>query len=1177
MAPASRADRAFGAEDKSGGFGDNALAGLGRGSPVWVRLQDDEGEDEWASATIRAAPAEGAPSCDVKLAGGSDHAAKREDVVPANPPLLEGIDDLTNLSYLNEPSILHDLRYRYGNDDIYTRAGPVLIAVNPFKTLPLYTPQVMERYRHGASEEPHPYLVVDKAYKNMRANEANQCVIISGESGAGKTETTKISMQYLATLAGGTGVEDQILQTNPVLESFGNAKTLRNHNSSRFGKLIDIHFDRNGRIQGADIETYLLEKSRVVAHIEGERSYHVFYQLCAGAEDADVDRLHLRSAADFNYLNQGNFLKIPGVNDAKDYREMKAAMTTIGISAAHQSEVDTVLAAILWLGNITFSKGDEGTAKVNHDEALANSAELLGVSVDDLADKLMVRNIQAGMESIRQPLKYDQALDSRDALAKALYASLFDWILARINESLSVGKRRSGTTVISILDIYGFESFKRNSFEQLCINFANERLQQQFNQHLFALEQEEYMKEEIDWTQVTFEDNQEAVNLIESRPNGILAQLDDECKQGSGTDGGFMVKLQNACAANQRFKKDPRDPSVFFIKHYAGAVNYDATGFLEKNKDVLHGDLLDLMRSSTCKLLSDFAAIVAMAAAATAPSRGAPNKRGSVSQTQSVGSRFKGQLSLLMTKLNSASPHYIRCIKPNAKLVPDDLSTQIVLHQLRCCGVLEVVRISRQGYPTRYEHGVFADRYSFLIPPALLAPGADTKALCRAVLAHFNIDESLFQFGKTKLFMRAGQIGQMEDLRARRAAASIVLQTEFRRYRARAAYLRTRVVAVLCAARWKGIAARRAYAELKRQWYAATAVQAATRGLLARKAYSADRAAVVVAQLAVRRWVLRRKWAAQAAKRAAWEEAERKRLAEMAAEEERDRMGAAANAAVQARAAAVAKREVDLAAREAEIAAAAASIPQGGGGGGGTGVSQEALDTAVATAVAALAEENELLKQQLADERNLHEHYQERLAQAEASWGAEMGRVHKQIAEACLTLGGGEAGLDEGDFGPDADLPPLQAGARPSPSPSVGSASLSGPSTPSRGDAQQVGAPEYNLALAQVQSLQDNFERHTTLFDDDNEFLKEVKSGSTATVVPIDPDLELRNLKERFQVWKKDFKLRLAETKTLIKKLDNGAGKGMAGGAPPAGAAAPAAAAPAKRKSALSSFFGRKK
>ncbi|CAN1239220.1 VIII-2 [Linum grandiflorum] len=636
-------------------------------------------------------------------------------LLPANPDILDGVDDLMQLSFLNEPSVLHNLKYRYTEDMIYSKAGPVLIAVNPFKDVPLYGKKAVDAYKQKDMAWPHVYALADAAYDQMMRDEKNQSIIISGESGAGKTETAKYAMQYLAALGGGSGgMELEMLQTNCVLEAFGNAKTSRNKNSSRFGKLIEIHFTKLGKICGAKIQTFFCEQSRVVQVGDGERSYHVFYQLCSGAPSLLREKLSLKAAAEYKYLNQSECFEIDGVDDAVKFHKLQDAFESLKIPKEDQERVFEILAAILWLGNITFQTVDnENHVEVLPDEALANASKLMKCTALGLMVALSTHKIRAGNDNISKKKTLQQAIDARDALAKFLYGNLFDWLMEQINKLLD-GSQNTWRS-INILDIYGFESFKKNSFEQFCINYANERLQQHFNRHLLKLEQEEYEEDGIDWTKVDFEDNQDCLDLFEK-------------------------------------------------------VVYDTNGFMEKNRDPLHSDFIQLLSSSSCKILQTFGSLVSHIGRQE-------------SSTQSVGTKFKGQLFKLMHQLENTSPHFIRCIKPNRKQLPGAYEEDLVLQQLLCCGVMEVMRIARAGYPSRMTHPEFSGRYGLLLPEP--SESLDPLSISVAILKQFNVQPEMYQVGYTKVHLRTAQIARLEDQRTKTLQGIITLQNCFRGSKAR--------------------------------------------------------------------------------------------------------------------------------------------------------------------------------------------------------------------------------------------------------------------------------------------------------------------------------------------------------------------------------------------------------
>lgn len=524
-----------------------------------------------------------------------------------------GVDDMTKLSYLHEPGVLHNLAMRYELNEIYTYTGNILIAVNPFQRLPhLYDTHMMEQYKGAAFGElsPHVFAVADVAYRAMMNEGKSNSILVSGESGAGKTETTKMLMRYLAYLGGRSGVEgrtveQQVLESNPVLEAFGNAKTVRNNNSSRFGKFVEIQFDKSGRISGAAVRTYLLERSRVCQISDPERNYHCFYLLCAAPQE-ERERYKLGDPRSFHFLNQSSCYELNGIDDAEEYLATRRAMDVVGISEEEQEAIFRVVAAVLHLGNVEFAKGPEIDSSVIKDEKsrlhLNTTAELLRCDVKSLEDAMIKRVMVTPEEIITRPLDPVAALGSRDALAKTIYSRLFDWLVDKINSS--IGQDPNSKQLIGVLDIYGFESFKFNSFEQFCINFTNEKLQQHFNQHVFKMEQEEYTKEEINWSYIEFVDNQDVLDLIEKKPGGIIALLDEACMFPKSTHETFAQKLYQTFKNNKRFIKPKLSRTSFTISHYAGEVNYLADQFLDKNKDYVVAEHQGLLTESTCPFVA---------------------------------------------------------------------------------------------------------------------------------------------------------------------------------------------------------------------------------------------------------------------------------------------------------------------------------------------------------------------------------------------------------------------------------------------------------------------------------------------------------------------------------------------------------------------------------------------
>ncbi|GAV85356.1 LOW QUALITY PROTEIN: Myosin_head domain-containing protein [Cephalotus follicularis] len=999
---------------------------------VWCRLL----RGQWESGTIQTTSGEEAT---VSLSNGNVVKVPTGDLFPANPHILEGVDDLIQLSYLNEPSVLHNLQYRYSRDLIYSKAGPILIAVNPFKDVKIYGNDFVIAYRQKVTDSPHVYAIADTAYNEMMRDGVNQSVIISGESGAGKTETAKFAMQYLTALGGGSGrIEYEVLQTNCILESFGNAKTSRNDNSSRFGKLIEIHFSTLGKICGAKIQTFLLEKSRVVQLADGERSYHIFYQLCAGAPSNLKERLHLKLAQQYNYLNQSECLAIDGVDDAQKFHKLLEALNIVQICKEDQEHAFAMLAAVLWLGNISFKVIDnENHVLVLADEALSNAARLMNCSAPELMLALSTHKIQAGKDCITKKLTLRQATDRRDALAKFIYASLFDWLVEQINESLAVGKLCTGRS-ISIIDIYGFESFKKNSFEQFCINYANERLQQHFNRHLLKLEQEEYELDGIDWTKVDFEDNQECLNLFETKPLGLLSLLDEESNFPRATDLTFANKLKQHLNANPCFKGERG--RAFSIRHYAGEVLYDTNGFLEKNRDPLHSDFIELLSSCSCPLPNLFASKMLNQSQRPGSS---PCQFGTVdTPKQSVGTKFKGQLFKLMNQLENTTPHFIRCIKPNSKQLPGMYEEALVLQQLRCCGVLEVVRISRSGYPTRMTHQEFAGRYGFLlldnsVPQDPLSISVAIQITLSNLKKYFHIAVVRSEIARRKYGIMANE--QM--------AAIICLQSG-----------KTYVVHVYMAL----------FVVLN---FLNIFFPAVIRGFLVRRQFK-----------------------------------DMHNLKDLIPE------------------IATFKRKTDKKISDKQ------DIPQQQFQGPHLVVAE--LQRRVFKAEATLGkkeEENAALREELKQFEVRWLEYEGKMKSMEEMWQKQMASLQMSLSAARKSLANDNNAGQPGRL--DTSASPRYYDSEETMS--MGSRTPGG-STPFKFSNAGVGR-ETNGSLNAVSNLIKEFEQRRQSFDDDSKDLVEVKIGQSAP--SMNPDEELRKLKLRFQTWKKEYKVRLRETKARIHKL----------------------------------------
>ncbi|XP_061348341.1 myosin-2-like [Gastrolobium bilobum] len=1040
---------------------------------VWCR----QPRGKWGLGKIQSTSGEEAS---VSLSNGNVMKVARSELLPANPDILEGVDDLIQLSYLNEPSVLHNLHFRYSQDTIYSKAGPVLIALNPFKDVQIYGNDYLSAYKQKSIDSPHVYAMADAAYNEMIRDEVNQSIIISGESGSGKTETAKIAMQYLAALGGGScGIENEVLQTNFILEAFGNAKTSRNDNSSRFGKLIEIHFSTIGKICGAKIQTFLLEKSRVVQLASGERSYHIFYQLCAGASPDLKERLNLRVASEYKYLNQSDCMTIDGVEDAKKFHRLMKALDVVQMSKEDQELVFKMLAAILWLGNISFQVTDnENHIEVMNDEAVTRAVLLMGCSSQELMAALSTHKIQAGKDTIAKTLTLQQAIDTRDALAKFIYASLFDWLVEQVNKSLEVGKRRTGRS-ISIVDIYGFESFQKNSFEQLCINYANERLQQHFNRHLFKLEQEEYELDGVDWTKVDFEDNQECLDLFEKKPLGLLSLLDEESHFPRATDLTFANKIRQHLYASPCFKGDRG--KAFSVHHYAGEVLYDTNGFLEKNRDALPSDSIQLLSSCSCELLQLFSKMINQSQKQSNSLHIGTHD----SQKQSVGTKFKGQLFKLMHQLESTTPHFIRCIKPNTKQLPGIFDEDLVLQQLMCCGVLEVVRISRAGYPTRMTHQEFAGRYGFLLDEANATQ--DPLSISVAVLQQFNIPPEMYQVGYTKLYLRTGQIGALEDRRKLILKGILGVQKSFRGHQARSYYHELKNGATTLQSFVRGEIARRKYGIMMK-----SSITISTEKIEVLQA-------VIILQSVIRGWLVRKRASGLSKLKKYPENAKTKRKSREKMSEVKD----------------VSKERVQnlpsaLAELQRRVVKAESTIEQ-------------------------KEEENAELREQLKQFERRWIEYETKMKSMEDMWQKQMASLQMSLAAARKSLaenGNGQPVRNDvmSPFGYDSE-DATSMGSRTPRTP--------GASTPLKYSTSlsEAGAGrDANGTLSTVNNLMKEFEQRRQTFDGDARALLEVKTGQSVNTNSVE---ELRKLKHRFQGWKKEYKVRLRETKARLQKLGN--------------------------------------
>uniref|UniRef100_A0A6I8P478 Myosin heavy chain 3 n=1 Tax=Ornithorhynchus anatinus TaxID=9258 RepID=A0A6I8P478_ORNAN len=697
---------------------------------------------------------------------------KPEDVYAMNPPKFDKIEDMAMLTHLHEPAVLYNLKERYSSWMIYTYSGLFCVTVNPYKWLPVYNPEVVNGYRGKKRQEapPHIFSISDNAYQFMLTGDLCQHDITprSGESGAGKTVNTKRVIQYFATIAA-TGdiqgtLEDQIISANPLLEAFGNAKTVRNDNSSRFGKFIRIHFGTTGKLASADIETYLLEKSRVTFQLKAERSYHIFYQILSNKKPELIELLLITTNPyDYPFISQGEIL-VASIDDTEELlaTDVSSAIDILGFTPDEKSGIYKLTGAVLHYGNMKFKqKQREEQAEPDGTEVADKTAYLMGLNSSDLLKALCFPRVKVGNEYVTKGQTVDQVHHAVNALSKSVYEKLFLWMVTRINQQLDTKLPRQH--FIGVLDIAGFEIFEYNSLEQLCINFTNEKLQQFFNHHMFVLEQEEYKKEGIEWEFIDFGmDLAACIELIE-KPMGIFSILEEECMFPKATDTSFKNKLYDqhlGKSANFQKPKPTKGKAEahFALIHYAGTVDYSVSGWLEKNKDPLNETVVGLYQKSSNKLLAHLYKVA--------------KKKGSSFQT--VSALFRENLNKLMSNLRTTHPHFVRCIIPNETKTPGVMEHALVLHQLRCNGVLEGIRICRKGFPNRILYGDFKQRYRVLNASAIPeGQFIDSKKACEKLLASIDIDQTQYKFGHTKVFFKAGLLGTLEEMRDDRLAKLI--------------------------------------------------------------------------------------------------------------------------------------------------------------------------------------------------------------------------------------------------------------------------------------------------------------------------------------------------------------------------------------------------------------------
>ncbi|XP_033337822.1 myosin heavy chain 10 isoform X2 [Megalopta genalis] len=719
------------------------------------------------------------------------HVAK-DDIQKMNPPKYDKVEDMAELTCLNEASVLHNLKDRYYSGLIYTYSGLFCVVVNPYKRLSIYTEKIMERYKGIKRHEvpPHVFAITDTAYRSMLQDREDQSILCTGESGAGKTENTKKVIQYLAYVAAskpksnatpcpaliiGSGcvsdkfageLEQQLLQANPILEAFGNAKTVKNDNSSRFGKFIRINFDASGYIAGANIETYLLEKSRAIRQAKDERTFHIFYQLLAGASAEQKKEFILEDPKHYPFLSNGA-LPVPGVDDSAEFFSTVKSMHIMGMTNEDFSSIFRIVSAVMLFGSMQFRQERNSDQATLPDNTVAQKiSHLLGLSVTEMTKAFLKPRIKVGRDFVTKAQTKEQVEFAVEAISKACYERMFRWLVNRINRSLDRTKRQ-GASFIGILDMAGFEIFELNSFEQLCINYTNEKLQQLFNHTMFILEQEEYQREGIEWKFIDFGlDLQPTIDLID-KPMGIMALLDEECWFPKATDKTFVEKLVGAHSVHPKFMKtDFRGVADFAIIHYAGKVDYSAAKWLMKNMDPLNENVVSLLQNSqdpfVCHIWKD-AEIVGMAQQALTDTQfGARTRKG---MFRTVSQLYKEQLAKLMVTLRNTNPNFVRCIIPNHEKRAGKIDAPLVLEQLRCNGVLEGIRICRQGFPNRIPFQEFRQRYELLTPNAIPKGFMDGKKACEKMIQALELDPNLYRVGQSKIFFRAGVLAHLEEER----------------------------------------------------------------------------------------------------------------------------------------------------------------------------------------------------------------------------------------------------------------------------------------------------------------------------------------------------------------------------------------------------------------------------
>uniref|UniRef100_A0AAX7VXI4 Myosin X n=1 Tax=Astatotilapia calliptera TaxID=8154 RepID=A0AAX7VXI4_ASTCA len=754
----------------------------------------------------------------------------RQKVQPMHRSSIRGVEDMASLEDLHEGAIMHNLYLRYKQKYIYTYIGSILAAVNPYQPLPgLYDRPAVEMYsqHHLGEISPHIFAIANECYRSLWKRLQNQCVLISGESGAGKTESTKLILKFLSAMSQHSlevssrdktsHVEEALLESSPIMEAFGNAKTVYNNNSSRFGKFVQLHVSQKGNIQGGKIVDYLLEKNRVVRQNPGERNYHIFYAILAGTNNQQREAFGLTHPDSYHYLRQSSCQDDKTINDKGTFQDVLNAMRTMQFTEENINEILRLLAGILHTGNIEFVTA--GGAQISSKSALSWTSELLGLNSDQVAEVLTHRSMILRGEEISTPLTVEQAVDSRDSMAMALYSQCFNWIIRKLNTRI---KGKEDFKSVSILDIFGFENFEVNRFEQFNINYANEKLQEYFNKHIFSLEQLEYNKEGLVWVDIDWMDNGECLDLIEKKL-GLLALMNEESHFPKATDDTLLEKLHSQHSKNPFYVKPRVAVHYFGVKHYAGEVVYDVRGMLEKNRDTFRDDILNMLRESRLDFVYDLFEHVL-----------SRNKQDTLKSSikhrrPTVSTQFKDSLHSLMATLSTSNPYFIRCIKPNTHKV-----STVVLNQLRYSGMLETVKIRRTGFPVRRTIQDFCSRYKVLMRGLLNSE--DPRGCCVQLLCQYDSSSAEWQLGKTKVFLRESLEHRLEKQREVEVLkAAMIIQAYVTGYMARKQYKKLLRCIVVIQKNYRAFYWRRKFLLLR---WAALTFQKCLRGQLARQTCS---------------------------------------------------------------------------------------------------------------------------------------------------------------------------------------------------------------------------------------------------------------------------------------------------------------------------------------------------